>query len=70
MSKHREEMVNLEVFVKFATEASALCVYEGDEQWIPRSTMSAVTDREIDDAHAEEMTIRVARWKVEQFGWV
>lgn len=67
---HKEEMVNLEVYVKFATEASVLCVYEGDEQFIPRSTLSAVTDREVDDMHNEEMTLRVARWKAEQLGWV
>lgn len=67
---YREEMVNLEVHVKFTTEASAKCVYEGEEAWIPRSTLSAVTDREIEDRHNEDMTIRVARWKVEKLGWV
>lgn len=67
---HREEMLNLEVHVKFTTEASVLVVYAGEESWVPRSTLSAVTDRSLENKHGEDVTLRVARWKAERLGWV
>ncbi len=58
------------IFIK-ATNNAVLVTHEDwdEEYWIPRSTLSAVTDEEIDNlTNGELFTLRVAQWKVRELG--
>lgn len=64
-------MVRLEVVLKAKTDKAVLISYEDEEVWIPRSTLSVVTDREIDYLdRGAEFTIRVAQWIAKDVGLV
>lgn len=70
MARYKEAQVTLEVLFKVATDKAIRVVYEDDAQWIPRSTLSFFTDRDVDDWPSNsEQSITLAQWMADKQGW-
>ena len=70
---YKEEIVALEVSIKAVTEQAVLVAYNNEEVWLPRSTLSTVTDRKLDDRDtrtSDDMTIYVAAWCAAERGLI